>query len=292
MLDPDILKALEDSLEPFDSLLPRAVMLFYGDNGTGKTLAAFQIAQQITPPDKDIIYFDTSEGWVTLLAYPSLKKRAHRIAFKGITHLKLVADAIAAKAGRFANVGCIILDESSSFAADNLVAIGKIREQRIANDPKKENPLATGAFDRADYNVSMNFVMDAYNHVLRNAQGVHIFSLAHERDNSKENAPVNMTPDFPLALCKKMMREQQVTARFQRILTKEPDGSTSYSRVVQVNPLIGSAAKNRLDIQDVYVTPEVLVQRTVDYLKGNVAVRELEVQEEITQEEIFEGIKV
>lgn len=291
MLDPDVLKALEDSLEPMESLLPRFVGLFYGDNGTGKTLAAFQIAQEITPADKTIIYFDTSEGWVTLLRYPSLKKRAERIAFRGLNHLKNVADAVATKAGRFANVGAIILDESSSFAADNLVAIGKIREQKITS-ANKENPLATGAADRADYNVSMNYVMDAYNYMLRNVQGVHIISLAHERDNSKENMPINMTPDFPAALCRKMMREQQIVARFQNILTKESDGSTSYNRVVQVHPIVGSAAKNRLGIDDVYVTPEAVVRRTIDYLKGNIETTELTVQEEKTQEEIFEGIKV
>src|SRR5947209_9211116 len=162
--------------------------LIYGASGVGKTVQSIALAQAITPPGKTIVYCDSGNGWVSLDNHPELKTRVHRLQDGMITTLEGVANLIQRKAGVFADVGCVIVDEYSTIVDNDLSLIVK---ERAAKDDTKDPDTPT----QPDYNTSKNRGVKYANQLFL-LKGVHVILVAHERADKDSRNILQISPLF------------------------------------------------------------------------------------------------
>ena len=105
------LNSLMDRMTDLNTARACLNLLLYGDSGVGKTVASVQIAQHLTPKEKNILYIDSGEGWVSLQNHPKLLSRVHRMTLSKSGQLEDIANAIQKKMGFFGTVGAVIVDE-------------------------------------------------------------------------------------------------------------------------------------------------------------------------------------
>jgi hypothetical protein len=172
------LRTLASKIYPdFNAIPKRELLMFYGDNGSGKTKLAIEVASDITPLGKKILYVDTSAGYETINNHPDLYKavasRMLVLPFEGEDQLNSLARAIAEKAGPFAEIGTVVLDESSSMAQQYLDVVV---ERRCRDDETKEKDLST----LPDFNIAGNKWRKTVQ-LFERIQGVSLIEIAHQR---------------------------------------------------------------------------------------------------------------
>lgn len=254
----EYLNKLRATMESLSESQPSLKALLYGVSGVGKTVASMMIAREITPLDKSIHYIDTAQGWVSFMNHPGLiDDRTNRMRYVNLTQIEVLTHAIRQGAGEFANIGCIILDESSS-AADT--ALDEVLKYRASQDKSKDPDTPT----QPDYNTTTNRVRKAFMDMLT-LEGVHVILVSHARKD-KDNRNVEVTsPSFLPKLGQKI---KQPLHLISHITVNEIDDK--YVRLFQVHPTVRIDAKTRVGNLEPLVEFDVLVNRIQGWLAGNI----------------------
>lgn len=154
--------------------------LFYGDNGSGKTKLALEIAAAITQPEKKILFVDTSAGWETAINHPgladSLDGRLSILPFEGEDMMNSLGEALRFNYGGFSDkFGCVILDESTSMAQQYLDVVVYARSKNMKD---KEEDKA----DWPDFNIAGNKWRKTCA-LFHGVMGLHVIHLGHVRSD-------------------------------------------------------------------------------------------------------------
>jgi hypothetical protein len=164
--------------------------MIYGDTGTMKTTTGMKILQEITPPEKDILYFDIAEGWSVLQNYPELIERVIHVPYQSIEQLAQWADAIQSGNAPFHNVGAVLFDEYTGMHDEDLNWVVETRAAQMAKKKEFKDPFSPAL---PDYNAarirSNKFVLAKYMRL----NNVHLIFIGHE----KEDKRLKKVPDMP-----------------------------------------------------------------------------------------------
>jgi len=286
-----LLAALESSFVPLEETEAFGKFLIYGASGTGKTVWAMKLAQEITPPGKDIIFIDAVEGWVSLINHPELKNRVRRTRYQGLSQIETLCQAIQAKAGSFANVGCIVCDEYSTMARNDVDVVVTARAAKeTEKDPDVATFTDTGASTRR---------MDRGTRKLLNvtADGVHLIIIAHERkDKDKSNIEV-CAPSFMPAFNAIVKESMHVVGRMSANEGIDDKGNPVYRWSIQVHPTRQVVAKSRVGGLAVHNSPARFISVTKAWLEGTDTTEKLDrkpvndiIEVESADDETFGGI--
>ena len=164
--------------------------MIYGDTGTMKTTTAMKVLQAITPPEKDILYFDIAEGWSVLQNYPDLINRVIHVPYQSIEQLAQWADAIQSGNAPFNNVGAVLFDEYTGMHDEDLnwVVSARAAQARAKKEFKDEFSPALPDYNAARIR-SNKYVLAKYMRLT----DVHLIFIGHE----KEDKRLKKVPDMP-----------------------------------------------------------------------------------------------
>lgn len=248
--------------------------LFYGPLGSGKTTLVMALAQRLAAGGR-ILYFDSSDGWVSLQQFPSLLENASRIRFESLADITVSADAIRKGSKGFQGIKVVVIDEGSSIA--NEVLFDYVRDK--AGTTKAETlPDIEGK----DYGPMGQLYMAALNR-LHAIEGLHILIVAHDAQR-KDHRNVEVTyPDFSPKLRKEVSKLMHVVG-YVSAQVKGAGGNTQYVREVQVQPTALINAKSRIDMplkSDFPDTIEYIAEWTgSDQMRADLASDERQVEAE------------
>ncbi len=241
-----ILARMESSAVDAAEKKGRLKAVLYGDSGVGKTVLAVGTAQAITPPDKEIIFVDRTEGWASLKNHPSLLRRVRVIPFESIDQLSVLANAVFWKGGSFNNVGAIIFDDADFMVADHLNVIwGKRVEANTSTlDPDKP--------ERPDYLKVQKQFMEVLSDIYTKTPDVHLIMTAGTGEKKSDDGKVVLKtfPGFSPALAKEIKSLQGVVGyvKAKEVKNREDPDTATYERTIQVYPTSMIDAKSRLGI--------------------------------------------
>lgn len=240
----------------FNAIPKRELLMFYGDNGSGKSKLTLEVAHDITPPDKKILYVDTSAGYETINNHPELRalvaSRLLVLPFVGEDQLNTLAKAIAAKTSPFDVIGTVVLDESSSMAQQYLDVVV---EARCRADGSKEKDKA----DWPDYNIAGNKWRKTVQ-LFERIQGVSLIEVAHQRTDTRRKIEF-ISPAFQPTVGNETRKEKRGIFYCDKRIVKI-DGKDVNAFVVQTEKDDHVLAKTRIFVDGVpmppVATPEVV----------------------------------
>ena len=200
-----------------------------------------------------------------------------------------IANLVQRKAGAFANVGCIIVDEYSTIVDNDLSLI--VRE-RASKDDSKDPDTPT----QPDYNTSKNRGVKYANQLFL-LNGIHIILVAHERQDKDSRNILVISPLFNPKLGARI-REAVHLVAYMSIKETRVEGDATKKverRVFQVHPNAMIVAKTRIGGLSPEVDYDQLKAKLVKWV-GEAQADTIEHEEEIAkatlEEEVFEGIPV
>lgn len=272
------LESLEESLQDLEGKNASLKAIIYGSQGVGKTVAALQIAQLLTPQDKIILYIDSAEGWTSLQNFPPLKKRVKRLTDSRVSTLNAVSNAIKAKQGIFGQVGAVIIDEHTSVFDNDLNAVTR---SRAAASPGEKDPDTPSWPDR---NTAKNRAISSVGELVR-MEDVHLILLGHERsDKDHLERPVK-SPAYTPAAVDALCGLVHVVAHMTADERSGNDGAALYERALQVHPTALTIAKTRIGGMPLRVTVKDLIQYATEWLSGERDTAPIQQEPPQTQEE-------
>lgn len=262
--EQEFLNQLYSRLEDLTEKRASAKVMLYGESGVGKTVAAMQLAQTLAPPNKRIIYVDSGVGWVSLNNHTGLKNRTSLFKVRGLSDFDSLATAIEKGLGSFGEVGAIVIDEYSTFADYDLLAVTKSRAARAGGDKDADEPK------QPDMGVSSNR-MKRYTGPLIRLTDVHVIFVAHQRTD-KDNLSVPIIspafmPKFNAHLRGLLHLVGYITADEMPL---DDEGRQDYKREVQVWPTARVVAKTRIGgYSGVKVSIPEMIYGIREWLGGN-----------------------
>lgn len=246
------------TMEELTQARPTFKALLYGDSGVGKTVHAIMMAQEITPPDKRIMYIDTAEGWVSLENHKELKPRVDRMRYVNLNQIDALCQAMKEQEGGFDTYGTVIFDESSS-AADT--ALDEVLKYRASQDRSKDPDTPT----QPDFNTATNKVRKSYMDMLT-IPGVNVIMIAHVRkDKDNRNIEVQ-APSFMPKLGGKLRQPMHLVAH----MSGNELSDDKYVRVFQVHPTRTIVAKTRIGDLPPQVEYDELITKVKGWIGGTV----------------------
>lgn len=226
-LTPKELEALERTFIEFDDKRLTFKGLIFGLSGMGKTVEAMEMAQIVTPPDKKILFIDTSDGWVSLMNHPQLMRRSKPIAYRGLSQIKMIVEALKAEQGSFAGYGTLVFDEISTTA------------KRDA--PRVYEATGLKEFEAAEfkhYNIATRRMEDVLSKVMELRETHNLIFVSHmkERKNKRTEIVVREPSVMP-AFGETLKEALHVVAYMQAdIKHSDKDKTAKYYWTMQVHP--------------------------------------------------------
>jgi SpoVK/Ycf46/Vps4 family AAA+-type ATPase len=238
--------------------------MLYGESGTGKTVLGMRLAQSITPVGKHILLVDSGQGWVSLKNHPGLLTRVHKFNISGMSEFDALCGAISREVNEFfANVGCIIIDEYSSFADYDVLAVTRARAARDRGSEKDADEPKL-----PDMGVSSNR-MRRFTGPLVSLPNTHVIFIAHQRTDKNNMAVDVISPKFMPAFNAFIRGELHLVGRLTADEYINDEGKVAYSRKIQVNPTNRIVAKTRVGgLNTVDVDEAVLINSIKEWLEG------------------------
>ena len=209
---PVDLSVLKAAITPDWTNVPaRQLLMFYGNTGSGKTKLAIEVAADITPLDKRILYVDTSAGYEILANHDDLANRIEGrlniIPYRGENWLNTLAGAIRDDQAGFGIMGTVILDEGSTMGQSYL---DTVVHGRSLKDEGKEEDFAT----KPDYAIAGNKLRKTIMN-FQNISGVNLIVLAHQRQDEILGKK-KVSPAFQPSVGEDIRREMRVVAHCRR----------------------------------------------------------------------------
>lgn len=257
----ELMAELVNSMESLEDATPYAKTMIYGESGVGKTVEAMEFAQLVTPVGKTIIFIDAAEGWVSLKNHEGLTRRTKRMAFKSLTQVDLLLQAISATSPNpFTDVGTIIIDEVSTVAKADLDYVLKVRAIR---DPSKDKDIAT----QPDMGAATERMRRTFGTML--AMKINVVLVSHIREDKDERTGVTtirpgMMPKLSTTIREKLHDVVHMTATE----VSQANGSVEYNRSLQVLPTKGVVAKTRVKGLGVHTKPDAYNAAVVEWMMG------------------------
>lgn len=258
--------ALEDlkaRMLGFDDIATDLRMMIYGDSGQGKTIFAMQMAQAITPAGRGILFLDARNGWVSLSnpEHETLRARTKRLRVYDLRELSGIAEWIRDGVDIFGFISTVVIDEASTFASDDL-----------AHVYNKNRGIPDGAIpedvpEYKDYKQALaryRAILDLYESI----DGLSIIQVSHQREDKIEDK-IKLSPKFNPELGKSVRESQHVVAYLtSKLVTRVNDveNEAQFERTLQVHPSPLVVAKSRIGGLPARVSPEYLIDATVDWL--------------------------
>ncbi len=246
------LERLTGMMTPVSSKAASFRGMLYGPSGAGKSTLAAMVMRTICPPDRGILYIDTSEGYVSIRNIPGLADNIQCIPFTTIEDIRIMGRAIREGAGVFAYVSGLVLDEASSMAQLDL---DRVFESRKAKDPQKAGSVP----EWEDYNAALVRFRTMLAE-LTSIPGLNVLLIAHVKEKKDSKGTVTQGyPAFSPTTAAKIKEPLHlvgyVTAGVGPVKT---DGTPQYTRQVQVHPTLRVDAKTRVPIATTTVPAESL----------------------------------
>lgn len=243
------IEALDETRRDFTTLQPNARILLYGDSGSGKTVLSIRMAQKLTPDGKNIVYVDTSEGWVSLMNHPpQLRNRVIPVVYQGYSQLETLVDAIVwanknpGKLPKWDNVGCVVIDEFSVAIRNDLNLVTKIRAESPEGIKEGKDPYAPMWPDMRHSTHKASTIERA---IL--GLDIHVILTCHER-NDKDKSGATKTTFSLMRETREYVKEPlHLVGRVKAdIVAKATDAGNLYRRSVQCHPSALVDAKSRI----------------------------------------------
>lgn len=209
--------------------------MLYGAFGTGKTVAAMQLAQELTD-GSGILYLDSADGWVSLEGFPELQQDVTYLPLSDAKDLAAIADALAKRDKGFEHYDVLVVDELSSVAGEVLEDANRSRTGVKRGDILEETV-------GADYGVATQIVASLVR-TLKKTRRLHIIFIAHDREKVVNKVTVH-SPQFSPLLNSEIQKLMHVTGYLSTKVV-ERKGKPVYDRTIQSWPTAYVAAKNRL----------------------------------------------
>lgn len=259
----EYLARLSATMEDLSESTATFQAMIYGNSGTGKTVMSMQIAQEITPVGKNILYIDTASGWVSLNNHRELKERTKRMKYINLAQLEALCTAIRTEHPPFNTLGSVIVDEASSIADTTLDEIVKYR---ASQDRAKDEDMPT----QPDYGAATNRVRKAFMDLLT-LPGIHVILVAHARKD-KDNQNIEVTsPSFMPKLSQKIKQPLHLVAHLSGNDIPGTEGKESqYVRILQVHPTRRIDAKTRIGGLSPQVEYPTFITKLKLWLEGEI----------------------
>jgi hypothetical protein len=242
-----------------------AQLMFYGNSGCGKTVLAMKMAQALTPPDKEILIVDTSNGWVSIQNHPELDYRYDPIPYISREQVMGIGRAIKVGHPKFAKYGTVIIDEISTVADDDLLGLV---ENRAKVDKTKDPDHVTWPDRDAGDNRMKKMIQDI-------TGPFHLITVAHEREYKNKKKQSCTGPSFADALREKIKRPMHGVWHVQAVLIEgeEQTEEAIFRRIVQCHGSQHVDAKSRVSGLRVHEDFDSLVKKTQEWInRGGVLV--------------------
>lgn len=260
-MDQNILNALMESMLDMEEVKPYGKLMIYGESGVGKTVAAQQLAQAITPDNKMIAYFDAVEGWASLHNHPELKRRTKLFRYEGISQLEFFIDAVNEGVEPFNHFGTIVCDEYSTMAKKDLTIVQKTQMKRV--EGKAEDVIT-----QTDRGINTTRMTRTTDKLLSNP--INVIFVAHVRyDKNERTGIVTTSPDFMPATSKSIRENLHLVGHMTRDERMAEDGETViYDRKIQVHPTRTIVCKTRVGGLDTTVPIDDLLVSVPRWIHG------------------------
>ena len=234
-------------------------VIIYGDSGVGKTVAAMQIAQAITPENKTIEFIDFLEGWASILNHPGLTARTSRQQYEGLSQIQVLAKAIKQGKPPFNRIGTVVIDELSAMTKSDLDVVLKAR---AANDSSKDPNVPT----QPDFYSNTERARRTVTEILQ--ADVNVIFVAHQREDKLANGRVVIRPAFMPAFSELFRQMVHLVSHLECNEFIAEDGTTTFRRSFQVHPTQSVSAKTRVGGLSVNVPIDVLIPTAVQWMRG------------------------
>jgi hypothetical protein len=216
-----------------------AKVLLYGAGGVGKTTAATAIAQSIREKvGGRILFVDSSDGWVSLENFPSLKEGVDYLSVRDYRELPVLGDAMLGRKSGMDKYSVVILDETSSWFTDMLHAY--VREA-TGTAPGADLPEIEGKH----YQAPTAALLETISRFHR-TEGLNVIIVSHERERGKSPETMKAAPSLPPQFLEGVNQRMHLVGRVTAAVTKD-----GYKRQVQTQPSLRVAAKSRISLLEV-----------------------------------------
>jgi len=245
------------------------VAQLYGPFGSGKTVLSAALAQELKG-DGNILWIDSSDGWVTLEDFPELQENVTHFRYSEPLDVSILANAIQTKAKAklngetvdFSKFTVVVVDEMTSIHNETLA---RAQRERMGLEPDE---VVEEVPDRKDYNLAANITKRNFS-ALHRIDNLHIILTGHERTQkvgTREDDPYRYFLDYNPAAATALARDMHVIGYVTASDKRNPKTKlVEYSRTVQCAPTTYVQAKSRIGSLGLTETFDSFIDKVVTW---------------------------